>query len=311
MKVPPISSCYDSSVSPPEENLGILWVVATPIGAIGDLSPRAREVLSQVERILAEDTRRARSLLSKIELRSRGRVQSLHEHNEERQVQTLIDALLNGASLALISDAGTPVLSDPGFVLVRAAIDAGVRVCSVPGPSSFTAAIAASGQPPLPATLCGFLPPRRGPRRRRISELKSCPWTLVILMSPHRLARELGDLAEILGGDREATLLAEISKLHERSIRATLAELAECSEVERPRGEYILVVGPRGDEGEPAHVDESSVRSAYRSALSDGLERREALRKTAQMFGLKRRQVFDLLIDDEEQKAHDPPKPDA
>ncbi len=266
--------------------------------------------MSQVERILAEDTRRARSLLSQIELRSRGRLQSLHEHNEERQVQALIDTLLNGASLALISDAGTPVLSDPGFVLVRAAVDAGVRVCSVPGPSSFTAAIAASGQPPLPATLCGFLPPRKGPRRRRISELESCPWTLVILMSPHRLARELGDLAEILGGDREATLLAEISKLHERSIRATLAELAECSEVERPRGEYIVVVGPRDDKRETSAVDADTVRAAYWSALSDGLERREALRKTARLFGLRRRQVFDLLVDEDGPRCQDPSPPD-
>ena len=300
-------------MSPPEENLGILWVVATPIGAIGDLSPRAREVLSQVERILAEDTRRARSLLSHIGLRSRGRLQSLHEHNEVRQVRALIDSLLNGASLALISDAGTPVLSDPGYVLVRAAIDAGVRVCSVPGPSSFTAAIAASGQPPLPATLCGFLPPRKGPRRRRISELESCPGTLVILMSPHRLTQEIGDLADVLGSGREATLLAEISKLHERSIRATLGELATCAEVDRPRGEYIVVVGPRDDGAEASAVDEDAVRSAYRSALSEGLERREALRKTARLFGLRRRQVFDLLVDDDGRRSpdQDPPPPDT
>jgi 16S rRNA (cytidine1402-2'-O)-methyltransferase len=297
-------------VSRSEENLGVLWIVATPIGAIGDLSPRAREVLSQVERILAEDTRRARSLLSSIELPARGRLQSLHEHNEERQVRSLIDTLRRGESMALISDAGTPVLSDPGYVLVRAAIDAGVRVCSVPGASSFTAAIAASGQPPLPATLCGFLPARKGPRQRRISELDSCPWTLVILMSPHRLGRELADLAEILGRDRGATLLAEISKFHERAIRATLGELAECAEVDRPRGEYIVVVGPSGNGGEPTQVDEGSVRSAYRSALSDGLERRDALRKTARQFGLQRRQVFDLLIGDHGNELDDHTPPD-
>ena len=298
MKAPPISSCYDNSVSLTDKSPGTLWIVATPIGTIGDVSPRAREVLSQVERILAEDTRRARSLLARVGLPSRGRLQSLHEHNEQRQVPALIDALRGGASLALVSDAGTPVLSDPGFVLVRSAIDAGVRVCSVPGPSSFTAAIAASGQPPLPATLCGFLPARKGPRRRRISELDSCPWTLAVLMSPHRLARELADLAEILGGDREATLLAEISKLHERSIKTTLGELVSCSEIEQPRGEYILVVGPRADEA-PSEVDENAVRAVYGAALGDGLDRRDALRRTAQRFGLRRRQVFDLLVDDD------------
>lgn len=129
-------------------------------------------------------------------------------------------------------------------------------------------------------------------------------------MSPHRLARELGDLAEILGGDREATLLAEISKLHERSIRATLAELAECSEVERPRGEYIVVVGPRDDKRETSAVDADTVRAAYWSALSDGLERREALRKTARLFGLRRRQVFDLLVDEDGPRCQDPSPPD-
>jgi len=282
----------------PEENPGTLWIVATPIGAIGDLSPRAREVLSQVEVILAEDTRRARSLLSHIGLPSRGRLRSLHEHNEVRQVPALIESIRDGASLALISDAGTPVLSDPGFVLVRAAHDAGVRVCSVPGASSFTAAIAASGQPPLPATLCGFLPARKGPRRRRIEELATCPWTLAVLMSPHRLGRELDDLAEILGGDRQATLLAEISKLHERSIKASLGDLTKCSEVDHPRGEYILVVGPRDEGVEASEADPDVVRSAYRSAVSEGLERREALRRTARRFGLQRRQVFDLLVDD-------------
>jgi len=297
-------------VSLPAENPGTLWIVATPIGAIEDLSPRSREILSQVELVLAEDTRRARSLLSHIGLPSRGRLRSLHEHNERRQVPALIESLRDGASLALVSDAGTPVLSDPGFVLVRTAIDAGVRVCSVPGASSFSAAIAASGQPPLPATLCGFLPARKGPRRRRISELDSCPWTLVILMSPHRLARELGDLAEILGGDREATLLAEISKMHERAIKATLGEIAGCSEVDRPRGEYILVVGPRDDGVEASAADPDAVRSEYRSALSDGLERREALRRTARRCGLQRRQVFDFLVDDDGSSRNEAPSED-
>jgi len=297
-------------VSLPDKNPGILWIVATPIGTLDDLSPRAREVLSQVELILAEDTRRARTLLSHLGLPSRGRVRSLHEHNERRQVPALIAALRDGASLALVSDAGTPVLSDPGFVLVRAAHGAGLRVCSVPGASSFTAAIAASGQPPLPATLCGFLPARRGPRRRRVSELESCPWTLVMLLSPHRLARELGDVAEILGEDRQATLLAEISKLHERSMKATLGDLAGCSELDQPRGEYILVVGPRDDGGETSETDPDAVRSQYRSALNDGLERREALRRTARRLGLRRRQVFDLLVDDDDRSPGDSPSPD-
>jgi len=277
---------------------GTLWIVATPIGTLGDLSPRAREVLGEVDLILAEDTRRARALLSHLELPAVGRVQCLHEHNEDRKVGQILALLENGNSTALISDAGTPVLSDPGFVLVRAVRRAGLPVCSVPGPSSFTAALAASGQPPLPVTLCGFLPGRAGPRRRRISELAECSWTLVILLSPHRLGRELADLAEILGVEREATLLAEISKRFERAEVATLGDLAVSAEVERPRGEYIVVIGPPYEpHGDGRTADSKAVREAYRQAVGRGLGRREAMRDTARQFGLRRREVFDALED--------------
>jgi 16S rRNA (cytidine1402-2'-O)-methyltransferase len=278
-----------------DRHSGILWVVATPIGTLDDLSPRAGRVLGEVDLVLAEDTRRARKLLSHLGLPARGRLRSLHEHNEKRQVETLIEALQAGRSLALISDAGTPVLSDPGYLLVREVRNAGYRVCSIPGASSFTAALAAAGQPPLPATLTGFLPARSGPRRRRIAELAVCPWTLVVLLSPHRLARELADLAEIMGGEREATLLAEISKMHERAVVTTLDGLAAGEEAANPRGEYIVVIGPREIEVEALEVTPETVRSEYQEAVNDGLSRPEALRRTAGRLGLRRRQVFDLL----------------
>lgn len=279
-------------------NRGTLWIVATPIGTLGDLSPRAREVLASVDLILSEDTRRARRLLAHLDLAAGGRLQSLHEHNEEKKVPSLLDMLRAGKSLALISDAGTPVLSDPGFLLVRAARDDGLRVCSVPGASAFVAALAASGQPPLPATLCGFLPARAGQRRRRIVELDATPWTLVILLSPHRLAKELSDLARVLGGERPATLLVEISKLHERAVRGTLSELASGTEAASPRGEYVLVVAPAETVGGPADVDPEVVRTAYCDLLADGLSRRDALRETARRLGIHRRQVFDLVVAD-------------
>ena len=188
-----------------------MWIVATPIGTLGDLSPRGREILGSVELILAEDTRRARRLLAHLEVPTRGRLQSLHEHNEAQKVPALLANLQEGGSIALISDACTPVLSDPGYLLVRAARKEALPVSSVPGASAFTTALAASGQPPLPATLSGFLPSRSGPRQRRIAELDEAPWTLVILLSPHRLARELADLSDVLGAERRATLLAELS----------------------------------------------------------------------------------------------------
>ena len=284
------------------EGPGTLWIVATPIGSLGDVSPRAREVLAAVEVIVAEDTRRSRRLLSHLEVPSRGRLQSLHEHNEKQKVPKLIDRLRDGVSIALVSDAGTPVLSDPGFLLVRAAREHALPVCSVPGSSSFTAALAASGQSPLPATLCGFLPPRAGARKRRIAELDVAPWTMVILLSPHRLGAELADLAEVLGGDRPATLLAELSKKHERATMATLTEIAQQFETEKPRGEYVLVVAPKIDQ--PAReVDSESVKLAYQQALDKGLDRPTAMREVATRFRIRRRQVFDFLATDSQVDA--------
>lgn len=278
---------------------GTLWIVATPIGTIGDLSPRGREILGAIDLILAEDTRRARRLLSHLDVPTRGRLQSLHEHNEAQKVPALVAKLREGGSVALISDAGTPVLSDPGYLLVRAARKEALPVCSVPGASAFTTALAASGQPPLPATLCGFLPSRSGPRQRRIAELDEAPWTIVILLSPHRLARELADLAEILGGDRRATLLAELSKRFERAVTGSLSELARGPEAEKPRGEYVLVVAPR-NHSRDGDADPHAVRTEYQRAIREGLDRREALRATAQRFGIRRRVVFDMVATDRE-----------
>ena len=249
----------------------------------------------EVDLILAEDTRRTRRLLGHFSIPVGGRISSLHEHNEDRKVTDTLTQLSSGRSVALVSDAGTPVLSDPGYPLVRAARQSGIRVCSVPGPSSFTSALAASGQPPLPAILSGFLPARPGPRRRRIAELAENPWTLVVLLSPHRLARELVDLASVLGDDREATLLAEISKLHERAVMAPLGALAESAEGETPRGEYIIVIGPPDVQEEGPSICTGDIHVEYRRALSEGLDRRDSMRRVAQRFGMKRREVFDVL----------------
>ena len=270
--------------------------MATPIGTLGDLSPRVRKVLASVDLILSEDTRRARRLLAHLDLAAGNRLRSLHEHNEEKKVPSLLDMLTAGKSLALISDAGTPVLSDPGFLLVRAARENGIRVCSLPGASAFVAALAASGQPPLPATLCGFLPARSGQRQRRIAELDILPWTLVILLSPHRLAGELADIAKVLGGGRRATLLAELSKLHERAVTGTLSELAAGGEAAAPRGEYVLVVAPaETGQGPAAGVDPEMIRTSYHALVNEGWSRRDALREAAQRLGVRRRQVFDAV----------------
>ncbi len=279
---------------------GTLWIVATPIGTLSDLSPRAQEVLAAVDLIVAEDTRRTRQLLSAFGIGARGRLRSMHEHNERRVVGGVLEHLEQERSVALVSDAGTPVLADPGFVLVRQARAAGVRVCSVPGPSALVTALAASGQPPLPAVLVGFLPPRRSARRRRLRELRGHAMTLVVFMSPHRLNAELEDLRDALGPDRPATLLAELSKQHERAIIGTVSELTRHPEVGRPRGEYVLVVGPAEGVPQP-DTEPRSVRGVYHEAVCAGLSRPEALRHTAAELGLSRREVFaQLTLDDEE-----------
>jgi 16S rRNA (cytidine1402-2'-O)-methyltransferase len=287
-------------VSPTDEapRTGILWIVATPIGTLGDFAPRAREVLDGVELILAEDTRRVGRLLEHAGVSGGGRVRSFHEHNEADRLSESLAALHRGASVALVSDAGTPVLSDPGFVLVRQVRREGLRVASVPGPSSFTAALAASGQPPLPATLVGFLPPKPGARRKRVRELAGLPWTVVILLSPHRLKDELEDLRAGFGPDRPATLLAELSKVHERAQFATLGELAAGREVQRPRGEYVVVVGPGDAPGCDGAAGPETIRELYATAIASGLSRKEAIKATAAELGLDRRAVFNALVTD-------------
>ncbi len=279
-----------------------LWLVATPIGSMDDLSPRACDVLRRARVILAEDTRRTGRLLASFGIAASGRLTSFHEHNEQERTATVLLRLQQGESVAIVSDAGTPVLSDPGFELVRRARMDGLPIFSVPGPSSFAAALAASGQPPLPAVLAGFLPPRRGPRKLKLAELTRIEWTVVILLSPHRLKDELEDLAEAFGPDRPATLLAELSKRYERGVLASLGELATCEETHNPRGEYILVAGPRAA---PARtIDPDVVDAVYRQAVRRGLKRADALRWTSEKLGIKRRDVFDALRDAGSRPSH-------
>jgi len=282
---------------------GTLWIVATPIGSLEDLGPRARRILAAAQIILAEDTRVTRGLLAHAGVPAGRRLRSFHDHNERQRVPWVIGELQQGRSVALVSDAGTPAISDPGFVLVQEARAAGIRICSVPGPSAFTAALAAAGQPPLPAVLAGFLPPQRAARRRRIADLARWTDTVVITLSPHRLAEELADLAAGLGEDRPATLLAELSKLHERALTGTLEELAGSSESASPRGEYVIVVGPRAA-APPRVATPAEVRQAYEEATARGLDRREALRETARRLGVGRREVFARLLEDERENQH-------
>lgn len=221
---------------------GRLQVVATPIGNLADLSARAREVLATADIIAAEDTRHTAALLKSAGI-ARPLI-SLHEHNEAQRVPELLARLRAGASVALVSDAGTPLLSDPGFELVRGALQAGIEVQVVPGPSAITAALAVAGLPTDRFCFEGFLPARAAERRAALAALAHEPRTLVFFEAPHRIAATLADLAAEFGAEREAVVARELTKAHETVYRATLAELAARAGAEHnlARGEITLVV---------------------------------------------------------------------
>ncbi len=275
---------------------GRLFVVATPIGNLGDLSPRARDVLAGSSLILAEDTRRVRKLLTHFGVRTP--VHALHEHNEARETPRLLTRVAAGEDLALVSDAGTPLLADPGFRLVRACRDAGIAVLAVPGPSAVAAALSVAGLPPYPFTFAGFLPAAAAARRTALEAVAALPHTLVVFLSPHRLGAELAACALALGGEREAALLAELTKLHERCTRGTLAGLAAGAADATPRGEFTLVVAPApAGAGRPAPTREDADR-ALRAVLAEGLGLADARREAARRLGISRRDLYRMLSRD-------------
>jgi 16S rRNA (cytidine1402-2'-O)-methyltransferase len=220
---------------------GRLIVISTPIGNLGDLAPRARQALEGADLVLCEDTRRTGRLLSGLGLDKR--LMSLHEHNEKGRISGLIEMLRRGATLALASDAGTPLISDPGFLLVREAVAAGLAVEHRPGPSAVVSALVLSGLPPQPFTFTGFPPRKRGRRRRFYRSLADLDHTLVLFESPHRLLASMDDAAAELG-NRPAAVARELTKLHEEMLHGRLAELRETL-AGRPalKGEFTLVIG--------------------------------------------------------------------
>lgn len=221
---------------------GLLEVIATPIGNLGDLSPRALESLRAADLIAAEDTRHTGQLLARLGLQKT--LISLHSHNETRRTGELLQSLRQGSRVALVSDAGTPLLSDPGYELVREACAAGIAVRSLPGPTAITTALAVSGLPCDRFCFEGFLPAREAERRQRLDALRAEPRSMVFFESPHRLQRSLTDMAQVLGEARQAVVARELTKLHESIYRGSLAELCRLSVAEPMmlRGEITLVV---------------------------------------------------------------------
>lgn len=267
-----------------------LTLVATPIGNLGDLSPRALTVLGAVSAVLCEDTRVTGSMLVRYGVSTT--LLPLHEHNEDEMIPRLIERLSRGEALALVSDAGTPLVSDPGYRLVRAAIAAGVPVTAVPGANAAVTALTLSGLPPHPFLFLGFLPPRAGPReaaiaRHRATERAGLNATLVLYEAPHRVGETLAALAEGLGGERPAAVARELTKRFEEVRRGTLADLAAQYAQEAPRGEVCLVIGPAPEDA----PDAADLDSQLRAALA-GQSLRDAAATVALATGLPRKQVY-------------------
>ena len=270
-----------------------LWLVATPIGNLEDLSPRAAGVLRAATIICCEDTRHSGSLLKRIGA-SPERLVVANEHTEHDAIETVLAALGAGAIVAVISDAGTPAISDPGERLVRAAIDAGFKVHSTPGPVAFVMAAAMSGLPTARIAFDGFLPKTGSERRERLTEVARERRTTVLYEAPHRLERTLVDLAEACGGDRQVVLAREMTKLHEEMWRGTLADAVVHAQTVEPRGEYALVLGPAVfatiDITDDEIVHELSAR------LSNGFTKRDAIDEVTAALGLSRKRVYSLAV---------------
>ncbi len=267
---------------------GTLHVVATPIGNLADLSSRAQEVLRGVDAICAEDTRHSKQLLSHFGIERP--LVALHDHNEEALAQRIVGRLLAGESLALISDAGTPLVSDPGFRLVRAAREAGVRVSPVPGACAAIAALSVAGLPSDRFSFEGFLPAKASARRERLSRLAGEPRTLVFYESSHRIAESLVDLRGAFGDERHAVLARELTKLFETVLDGTLAELQAQVDADpnQRRGEFVVMVQGAGDDAD-AQLAEG--RRVY-AKLTDHLPPSTAAKLAAEITGASRKALY-------------------
>ena len=274
---------------------GTLFVVATPIGNRDDLTPRARQVLGEVDVIAAEDTRHTGRLLSHFGIKTP--LLALHEHNEAEQIQPLLARLKAGESVALVSDAGTPLISDPGYRLVAAAHTADVPVSPLPGASSVIAALSASGLPTDRFTFEGFLPARAEARRKRLASLAAETRTIVFLESVHKIRAALPDLVAAFGAERPAFLGRELTKLHEQCVQTTLAELAEgLAEGDiTAKGEFVIVVGGNADSNPEAGVTVTAAQIL--AELLPHVPGKKAADIAARISGERRNDVYALMLD--------------
>ncbi|GAA4924241.1 16S rRNA (cytidine(1402)-2'-O)-methyltransferase [Stackebrandtia albiflava] len=282
----------------PDDTTGELVLLGAPLGNPEDASPRLRRLLGEADVVAAEDTRRLHRLAADLGVTVTATIVSYFEGNERERTPRLLAELESGATVAVITDGGMPSVSDPGFRLVRAAVDAGVPVTAVPGPTAVTTALALSGLPTDRFCFEGFLPRKTSERDRLLAELAEEPRTMVFFESPHRIGQSLTALAERLGADRPAALCRELTKTYEEVRRGGLADLAEGVRTDPPRGEITLVVtGHTAARGEAAPAD---LAAAVAELIDSGVDRKTAMSTTARRFGVPRRAVFDALLTERE-----------
>ena len=272
---------------------GTLYLVATPIGNLGDISRRMEETLASVDFIAAEDTRVTVKLLNHLGLKKP--MVTYHRHNCQDMGGVVADRLLAGESCALVTDAGTPAVSDPGEELVARCVQMDIPVVSIPGPCALVTALAVSGQPTGRFTFEGFLPMNKKNRRARLEQLRGEERTLIFYEAPHKLATTLRDLADTLGPDRPVSLCRELTKLHEEVVRTTLGAAAERYRDEPPRGEFVLVV--RGAEPRveaPADLEDGLL--LVERLREEGLSLRDAVKRAAKELGLSRNELYDRAV---------------
>lgn len=284
-----------------------LYLVSTPIGNLEDITLRALRVLKEVDLIACEDTRHTRKLLDHFGIRKP--VISYHEHNEQARAAELAGRLAQGESIAVVTDAGTPGISDPAYRIVRAAIEQGVEVVPIPGPAALIAGLVASGLPTDSFYFGGFLPPRKGARRTRLDELRSERSTLVFYESPHRIREALSDAEEVLG-DRDASLARELTKLHEQFLRGRLSEIRARLDVQSPRGEMTLVIAGCGDDNLYATEQISLTAQVDKLMDDEGLTRSDALKAVARSRGLSKREAYQKLLEEKADENIDENKTD-
>jgi len=281
-----------------QDRPGVILLAATPVGNAKDASARLVEAFQDSDVIAAEDTRRLRALLSRLDIEPRGQILSFYEGNESARVPELIDKAIGGAQVLVVTDAGMPSVSDPGFRLVREAHAAGVSITCLPGPSAALAALVLSGLPVARFAFEGFLPRKEGDRRRRLESLATEERTMVFFEAPHRLEESLADMVLAFGAQRQAAVCRELTKTYEEVKRGELGDLAQWAQGE-VRGEITVVVdGASSDDLREAAglADDESVARAVAEAMKSGMSRKDAAAQVAEAAGLSKRYVYDASL---------------